>query len=261
MSGMALARSSNAFKFELVDGTTATTDIAVADITTSDELVFVGHFSTKASIASLIDDTANCSVTTDGNIQSATDTSSDLLMTVWNDITSGSSVRSATCLRFEILAGTTASTNIAVTGATTSDEVLFAGHFSTAASIASVVDDTANCSFTTDGNLQSVTDTSSDMLFVIWNDLTSSSAGSTRSAYCLQVSVLAGANATTNIAVAGSKTTDEVLFVGHGTTASALESLADLTSEGSFTTDGQFQMSSTATGSDTLWLWWNKTSI
>lgn len=261
MSGMALARSSNAFKFELVDGTTATTNIAVANITTSDELVFVGHFSTKAAIASLVDDSANCSITSAGNIQSATDTSSDLLMTVWNDLSNGDNTRSATALRFEVLTGTTAATNIAVTGAATEDEILFVGHFSTLASIATVVDDTANCSFTSAGNFQSATDTSSDMLFVIWNDLGGASSDATRSAYCLQVSILAGAAATTNIAVAGSVTTDEVLFVGHGTTAALLESIADLTSEGSFTTDGQFQMSTTATTSDVLWVWWNKTSI
>jgi len=258
---MALARSSNAFKFELVDGDSASTNIPVANVTTSDELVFIGHFSTKANIASLVDDTANCSITSAGNIQSATDTSSDLLMAVWNDVTDGPNTRSAMGLQFEILTGTTAATNITVTGATTDDEILFVGHFSTLASIATVVDDTANCSFATDGNFQSATDTSNDMLFVIWNDLTSSSNAATRSATCLQVSILAGANATTNIAVAGALTTDEVLFVGHGTTAALLESIADLTSEGSFTSDGQFQMSSTATGSDILWLWWNKTSI
>lgn len=261
MSGMALARSSNAFKFELVDGDSASTNIAVANILTSDEIVFVGHFSTKADIASLVDDSANCSITSDGNIQSATDTSSDLLMTVWNDLTSGPSTRSATALRFEVLTGTTASNDIAVADAETEDEILFVGHFSTLASILTVVDDTANCSFTSSGNFQSSTITSNDMLFVIWNDLGGASSDATRSGYCLQVSVLAGAAATTNIAVSGSTAGDEVLFVGHGTAASALESIADLTSEGSFTSDGQFQMDSTSTSSDMLWLWWNKTSI
>jgi len=259
MSGMGLTRSSSCFKFELVDGTTATTNIAVANILTTDELVFVGHFSTKAAIASLDDDSANCTITSDGNIQSATDTSSDLLMVIWNDLTDGPDTRSASCLKFNILAGTTASTNIAVTGALTTDDILFVGHFSTAAAIATVVDDTANCSFTTDGNLQSATDTSTDMLFLIWDDLTS--GGDTRSSMCLQASVLAGAAAATNIAVTNALTDDEILYCAHGTTDALLESLVDITSEASFTTDGQLQLSTTDTTSDVLWLFWNRLSV
>lgn len=261
MSGMALARSSNAFKFELVDGDTASTNIPVANITTSDELVFIGHFSTKANIASLVDDTANCSITSAGNIQSGTDTSSDLLMAVWNDVTDGENTRSAMNLRFSILTGTTAATNITVAGATTGDEILFVGHFETLASIATVIDDTANCSFPTDGNFQSATNTSNDMLFVIWNDLTSSSTGATRSATCLQVSILAGSTAVNDIAVTGILTSDEILHCGHGETAALLETLEDITSEVSVTSAGNIQLSSTDTSSDTLWLWWNKTSI
>jgi hypothetical protein len=75
------------------------------------------------------------------------------------------------CLQFSLVAGTTASTNIAITGITTSDELLFVLHLSTAASIATALDDTANCSITSAGNIQSATDTSNDQLLVIWNKL------------------------------------------------------------------------------------------
>ncbi len=85
MSGMTKSKSAFNLKVDLVDGTTADTNIAITGITTDDELIFVGHFSTKASVATLVDDTANCSITSDGNIQSGTDTSSDLLQVFWVD--------------------------------------------------------------------------------------------------------------------------------------------------------------------------------
>ena len=85
MSGMTKSKSAFNLKVSIVDGTTATTNIAITGIATTDELIFVGHYSTKASIATLVDDTANCSITSAGNIQSATNTSSDLLEVWWID--------------------------------------------------------------------------------------------------------------------------------------------------------------------------------
>ena len=85
MSGMGTALSGFNLQISLVDGTTADTNIAISGIATEDEIVFVGHFSTKASIATLVDDTANCSITSAGNIQSGTDTSNDLLQVFWID--------------------------------------------------------------------------------------------------------------------------------------------------------------------------------
>lgn len=67
-----------------VDGTTATTNIAITGIKTSDRLIHVSHISTKADNLTQVDDTANCSITSDGNIQSATDTSNDLLKVYWD---------------------------------------------------------------------------------------------------------------------------------------------------------------------------------
>ena len=82
---MAASLAGYNLQISLVDGTTADTNIAVTGIATEDEIIFVGHFTTKAAIATLVDDTANCSITSAGNIQSATDTSNDLLQVFWID--------------------------------------------------------------------------------------------------------------------------------------------------------------------------------
>ena len=80
-----------------------------------------------------------------------------------------------------------------------------------------------------------------------------------RSAYNLRVNLLVGANAATNIAVAGIATDDEIIFCGHLTTAASIATLADLTSTMSISAAGQVQ-SSTATNNDQLWLFWIDTS-
>ncbi len=85
MSGLSKSKSSMGVQITLVAGASASTNIAISGIATEDSLIFVGHLSTAASIATLVDDTANCSITSAGNIQSSTDTSSDQLMVVWND--------------------------------------------------------------------------------------------------------------------------------------------------------------------------------
>jgi hypothetical protein len=56
---------------------------AVPGIAVGDELVFVGLFSTKASIATLEDVTADFTVTAADEITSATDYSNDLLQVFW----------------------------------------------------------------------------------------------------------------------------------------------------------------------------------
>ncbi len=63
--------------------------------------------------------------------------------------------------------------------------------------------------------------------------------------------LVAGNSATTNIAIAGIKTTDTILSVLHLTAGAAS---ADLTSEASITSDGNIQLSSTDTTGDQLWV-------
>jgi hypothetical protein len=80
------------------------------------------------------------------------------------------SAKDALCLKFNLLVGAGANTNIAVTGIVTTDEIVFAGVFATAAAIATFADDTANCTITSDGNIQSATDTTSNQIFLVWLD-------------------------------------------------------------------------------------------
>ena len=82
-----------------------------------------------------------------------------------------------------------------------------------------------------------------------------------KSMFNMQVSVLAGTTAATNIAVTGIVTTDEIIWCGHISTAAAIATLADITSEVSITSDGQVQLSSTDTSSDALLLFWIDTSL
>ena len=63
-------------------------DHTVTGITTSDEIAFVGHFSTAASIATLADLTSEFTITAADTINNVggTDTSSDQLMVIWLDL-------------------------------------------------------------------------------------------------------------------------------------------------------------------------------
>lgn len=78
---------------------------------------------------------------------------------------------------------------------------------------------------------------------------------------CLQVSLLSGAAADTNIAVTGIKTADQIIWCGHLTTAAAIATLADLTSEVVILTDGNIQLTDTDTTNDQLMVIWNKRSV
>ncbi len=78
---------------------------------------------------------------------------------------------------------------------------------------------------------------------------------------CLQFSVLDGTTATTNIAVTGIKTVDQILFAGVFTTKASIATFADLTSEVSITSDGNIQTSSTSTANNQILLVWNKRSV
>lgn len=64
-------------------------DHTVTGIATGDEIVFVGHFSTAAAIATLADLSGEFSVTGADTINNGggTDTSSDQLMVMWMDLT------------------------------------------------------------------------------------------------------------------------------------------------------------------------------
>ncbi|MAH48911.1 hypothetical protein CMI37_23995 [Candidatus Pacearchaeota archaeon] len=74
----------------------------------------------------------------------------------------------------------------------------------------------------------------------------------------VQIAIVAGDAATTDIAVAGSQTQDDIIFVAHISTTASVATIVDITSEASFTTDGQMQLSTTGTGSDSLMVFWQR---
>jgi len=86
-------------------------------------------------------------------------------------VTGMSQAKSAIGLQFSLLDGTTAVTNIAVTGIATDDTLIACLHISTAASIATMADILSEVEITSAGNIQlATTNTTSDQLLLIWND-------------------------------------------------------------------------------------------
>lgn len=73
-----------------------------------------------------------------------------------------------------IVAGAANDTNIAVTGILKGAEIIMCAEFLTAASIATVADRTADCSATSDGNIQITagTSTATSSLMVVFRNLT-----------------------------------------------------------------------------------------
>ena len=84
---MAMTYSLPSFNLQvsLVSGTNAT-GITIAGIATEDKIVFVGHFTTAAAIATLADVTSHVTISAANTILPDTDYSSDQLMVVWVDV-------------------------------------------------------------------------------------------------------------------------------------------------------------------------------
>jgi hypothetical protein len=78
-----------ALHVNLLDGQNGGSDPTydLTGIEVGDELVFVGHFTTKASIASHVDVTSSFSVTDADEISAVTDFTNDQLMVIWVDRT------------------------------------------------------------------------------------------------------------------------------------------------------------------------------
>lgn len=109
----------------LLDGAAAG-DHTLAAITTADTLVFVGHISTKASIATLADLTSEFSVAA-GKITNAagTDTTDDQLLVIWHDADTDQDVTAITEAQvpweFEIVAVSVTSSAARTAGTLTAD--------------------------------------------------------------------------------------------------------------------------------------------
>jgi len=76
-----------------------------------------------------------------------------------------------------------------------------------------------------------------------------------KSSFALQVSLVDGAGANTNMAVANILTDDTILFALHLTTKAAIETALDYTSSTSITSDGNIRNTNVTTDDQFLVFW------
>lgn len=79
--------------------------------------------------------------------------------------------------------------------------------------------------------------------------------------YLGRMTLVAGTTAATNIAIAGIKTTDTIVWCIESATAAAISTRTDRTSECSITSDGYIQLASTNSSSNQLEVHWLQNSV
>lgn len=214
------------------------------------------EWDTEDTIATLADVTANVSISRNGYITNDSAPTSDIWqgLLFWhrgNDSGAGAAI-GPLALKSILVTGGNAAADLTATGLEVGDTLIGVLHLTTAAQISSMVDVTHLCSIGGAAVLNCSIATNSDHLWVFYHDAN----GTAYNNPSLQFEVLDGTTATTDITVTGATSSDVVVFVGHITTKAAVASIADLTSEGSFTDDDDFQMGSTDTSNDQLFLIW-----
>lgn len=278
-------------RFTAFAGANADTNITVTGITTADKPIFAIRFDRTSAGATLLtaDITSEVVITATDTIQfTDTDTTGDKVLLCWYDkiggtgpltaldlVNSGNSFHKA--LRFSAVAGAGANTNIAITNIATTDKLLLCLRLNRDATAANVdwLNDTANCSITSAGNIQSTTNTTGDALFVIWYDKNGGTPllkdadlvnASNPFPVGLKFAVLSGAAPDTNIAVTNIATTDKIMYAmqfvfdpAAVTTDGSAANFATVTSEVAITSAGNIQLSDTdTTGSQILLVWYDK---
>lgn len=164
---MTMTKSVRGFcpKFAIVNGAGAATNIAVSGIATEDTLIFVHECA--ASSGAPTDRTAQCTITSAGNIQCSQATTSDKLAILYHDASAQG--YSAFAPKFALLSGAAADTNIAVTGIATEDTIVFCFEVDGTSGI--WTDRTAETNITSAGNIQlDTTATTGDKLVLCYHD-------------------------------------------------------------------------------------------
>jgi hypothetical protein len=163
-------------KSKLVTGGAASAHLACAGLETEDVLLYVGHLSTAASISTLDDVTHLCSAHAADVLTCSIDTSNDQLWVFYHD-SNGAGYDSSN-LRFALVDGGANDVDLACSdkdgnAIALADVVIFCGHISTKANVATMADLTSECHCThTAGSIQmETTDVTNDLLFVIWQDV------------------------------------------------------------------------------------------
>lgn len=138
----------------------------LADITTDD--VIVACYTCDSTSGILVDITSTTSCATNGYLTITSGTEHGIIL-FWYDVSGASKTLSSFCPQFAILAGTTAATNITLTGAAIGDQMYGVGEFSASHNLV-VADRTSTSSVTTAANYQCSASTASNALWVFWND-------------------------------------------------------------------------------------------
>jgi hypothetical protein len=163
-------------KAALVTGGAGAAQLTCTGIETEDTLLGVFEFTTAASVASMKDITHLCSIPAAAKVACSAATTNNHLLVFWHDANGVGYDYSN--LRFALVDGTTADTDIACADANSNaiavaDVVIFCLHITTKASVATLADLTSECHAThTAGSIQmETTDTSNDQLLLIWQDV------------------------------------------------------------------------------------------
>lgn len=164
-------------KVKLVTGGSAAAHLTLTGLATADKLLGVIHISTAASVTTIADITHLCEAHAADVITCSIDTTSDQLLVFYQDVDGAAGIDIPN-LRFALVDG--GANDVDLTCADVSgnavavaDGILWGGHITTKAAVATIADLTSECHAThTAGSIQmETTDTSNDLLWIIWNDV------------------------------------------------------------------------------------------
>lgn len=262
MGGMTQAVDAALIRMAILTGTTADTNIACADANSND----IGLNDTILASIELAqtdntptDRTSTTTVSAAGNVQCSVDTSNDKLVVFWMAQEADADQQASPSFGFALVDGTTATTNIAVADKDgtdiDTDDALFAV-IEHATTTGAVTDRTAQCTITSDGNIQCSQDTSSDQLSVMWMSRTGTRA---HGSVCIKFTLASmGLSDESDITVTGIATEDEVLMAMALDETSALP-LDEVAAEATITAANTIridQVSPTVTAGADIWVFW-----
>ncbi len=225
-------------------------------IKAGDTILACLEFDTESAIETMADVTANVSISRNGYITNDTAPTSDIWqgLLFWhrgNDSGAGAAI-GPLALKGVLVDGGAAAADLTATGLEVGDTLITVLHLTTKAEISSMVDVTHLCTIGGAAILNCSIATTSDQLWVFYHDAN----GTAYNNPSLQFAVADGAAATTDITVTGAVAADVVVFTAHFSTKASVATLADLTSEGSFTDANDYQNDSTDTTNDQLLIIW-----
>lgn len=265
MSAMTVSRRGALIGFDLVSGAadSDTTGLAVSDadgnsISTDDEIIAIIELAQTTNAHTDRTAHADTGIIAGGKITVAA-SANDTIAVWWmkNDpaYNEGQIVDSP-YIRAEVVNGTTADTNIAVSGSHTTDVLVSAVEVN--ATSGAWTDRTATTSFTSDGYIQCTDDTSSNQIFLIWIDTNYAIADS---AVCYKFGYATmGLSDESDITLSGLTTSDSILVcvAFDETDYDALDAIQPdeitITATNTFRID---QVSPTVTASSKLFVIWH----